>query len=43
MLPINEGQSGNIVSCEDGRGDLQPERGKELDFPLAFLEGVHIG
>lgn len=24
-------------------GTFSPERGKELEFPLAFLECVHVG
>lgn len=39
MLPISEGQSGNIVSCEDGRRDLQPRKGQGTGFSPSISGG----
>lgn len=39
MLPISEGQSGNIVSCEDGRGDLQARKGQGTGFSTSISGG----
>lgn len=39
MLPISEGQSGNIVSCEHGRGDLQARKGQGTGFSPSISGG----
>lgn len=39
MLPISEGQSGNVVSCEDGRGDLQARKGQGTGFSPSISGG----
>lgn len=39
MLPISDGQSGNTVSCEDGRGDLQTRKGQGTEFSASISGG----